>query len=141
MKKLSILSLLALLILGSCKKDTPTSATCTYNTASVIGTYKTTSFLYKADAATPEVDLFPSYPDCEKDDLLTFNSNGTYTVSEGATSCNPTNADSGTWSVSGNNMIVDSTTAEIQNFSCAGFKVKLTDAVTGEITTVSLAKQ
>jgi hypothetical protein len=141
MKKLSILSLLALLILGSCKKDTPSSTTCTYNTASVLGSYKTTSLLYKADAVTPEEELFSLYPDCQKDDLLTFNSNGTYTVSEGATSCNPTNADSGTWSVSGNNMILDGETVEIQNFSCSSFKVKLTDAVTGEIITISLAKQ
>jgi len=141
MKKLSILSLLALLILGSCKKDTPPSTTCTYNTASVLGSYKTTSLLYKADAVTPEVDFFPSYPDCQKDDLLTFNSNGTYTVSEGVTSCNPANADSGTWSVSGNNMILDGETVEIQNFSCSGFKVKVTDALTGEIFTISLAKQ
>jgi hypothetical protein len=140
MKKLSILSLLALLILGSCKKDTP-STSCTYNTASVTGTYKTNSLIYKADAATPEVDVFPTYPNCQKDDLLTFNSNGTYTVSEGATSCNPTNADSGTWSISGNNMILDGETVEIQNFSCTGFKVKSTDIATGETFTITLVKQ
>ena len=140
MKKLSILSLLALLILGSCKKDTP-STSCTYNTASVLGSYKSTSFLYKANAATPEVDLFPSYPDCQKDDLLIFNSNGTYTLSEGATSCNPSNADSGTWSISGNNMILDGETVEIQNFSCSGFKVKTTDIISGETFTITLAKQ
>ena len=126
--------------MGSCKKDTP-STSCTYNTASVLGSYKTTSFLYKADAATPEVDLFPSYPNCQKDDLLTFNSNGTYTLSEGATSCNPSNADSGTWSISGNNMILDGETVEIQNFSCSGFKVKTTDITSGESFTITLAKQ
>ncbi len=140
MKKLTIFAFLTVLFLSACKKDTPTT-TCTFNSSSVAGTYKITSFIYKADATSPEVETFTTFPDCQKDDLLTFISDGTYTVSEGTLSCNPSTSDNGTWSIIGNNLVIDGETSEVLNFSCSGFKVKTTDTTTGETFTITLAKQ
>ena len=141
MKKIISLSLLVSLFFISCKKDTP-AVVCTLSSTSILGTYKTTSVLYKADAATAEVDIFPLYDACQKDDLLTFVTGGSYASTEGATSCTPTNSSNGTWSLSGSTMTLDGTdVASISDFSCSGFKVKTTDAVTGETFTITLVKQ
>ena len=141
MKKIISLSLLVSLLFVSCKKDTP-AVVCTLSSTSILGSYKTTSVLYKADAATAEVDLFTGYPDCQKDDLLTFVTGGLYASTEGATACTPANNSNGTWTLSGSTIILDGTDdASVSDFSCSGFKVKITDALTGETYTLTLVKQ
>ncbi|MBI1221623.1 MAG: hypothetical protein GC180_03380 [Bacteroidetes bacterium] len=103
MKKVNFLPLFALMaamILSACSKkndttSTPTKSnkelllekawmvsTATINPAYDFGNGKTTDFLSTWDA-------------CDKDDLMTFHSNSTYTGDEGATKCDP--GDSQTW--------------------------------------------
>ncbi|MBC6991511.1 lipocalin family protein [Hymenobacter sp. BT491] len=48
---------------------------------------------------------------CQKDDLLRYNSNNTYTISEGATSCTPPDTDNGTWSLSADGTKLTQTSA------------------------------
>lgn len=132
--------LVAVAILGACKKDTATT-TCTLSSTSIVGTYKLTAMTNKVNDATPAVDLYASFDACQKDDLYAFNNGGTYVISEGATSCTPTNASSGTWTLSGTTFTLDGDPAEISNFSCTGFEVKVADPATGAVTNATFAKQ
>ena len=141
MKKIAFLLIAAVSLFVSCKKDDPANTTCTLSATSISGTYKMTAFILKQDAITPEVDLFPTIEACQKDDLYTFNTNGTYAVAEGATSCSPTNANTGIWSLSGTTMTIDGETSEVSDFSCTGFKSKTSDAATGAVYTLTFAKQ
>jgi hypothetical protein len=138
--KQSFIILFALVTLfSSCKKDS--TPTCDLNLTNISGTYKITSLIYKADATTPETDVFLLYDACQKDDLFSFNANGTYVISEGATSCSPSNSDSGNWSLGGTTIIIDGEAAEVLDFSCNGFKARTTDVTSGEVITVTFAKQ
>jgi hypothetical protein len=50
-------------------------------------------------------DLFTSVPDCTKDDILKFGTNGTFTWNEGASKCDPTDPQeflNGTWAFTNN---------------------------------------
>ena len=141
MKKLFIIASALLVAFSSCKKDDP-APTCNLDNNGILGSYKITSILYKANTATPEVDIFALYDGCQKDDILTMLSNGTYTITEGATTCTPTNADSGTWSLSGSTLTLDGTDpGTVSNFSCSGFTLTQTFAATGETTKITLVKQ
>lgn len=141
MKKLLIITSALVVVFSSCKKDDPLP-TCNLDNNGILGGYKVTSILYKANATAPELDIFALYDACEKDDIITFVSNGVYTVTEGATSCTPTNADSGTWSLSGSTLTLDGTEGGVvSNFSCSGFTMTQTIASTGEVTKVTLVKQ
>ena len=125
----------------SCKKDTP-AVLCTLSSTSIIGSYKTTALIYKQDANTSEVDIFPLYDSCKKDDLLTFVTGGTYTNTEGATSCSPANNSNGTWSLNDSTMTIDgSDEVSVSDYSCFGFKMKITDDTSGETYTLTLVKQ
>ena len=141
MKKLFIIASALVVAFSSCKKDDP-APTCNLDNNGILGNYKITSFSYKASATDTVIDIFANYPPCEKDDILTFVANGVYNVTEGATSCTPTNADSGTWSLSGSTLTLDGTEGGVvSNFSCSGFTITQTIASTGEVTTITLAKQ
>jgi len=141
MKKLLIIASALVVTFSSCKKDNP-APTCNLDNNGILGNYKVTSILYKANAASPEVDIFATYDACEKDDIISFVTNGVYTVTEGATSCTPTNADSGTWSLSGSTLTLDGTDGGVvTNFSCSGFTITQTIASSGEVTKITLAKQ
>jgi hypothetical protein len=63
--------------------------------ANILGIYKITSILYKSNPQTPEIDYFMYYDECEKDNLLIFNSNNTHIISEGATAFSPTTSETG----------------------------------------------
>jgi hypothetical protein len=118
MKTILLLAFFSLVFI-SCRKDPP-PATCTTNVASLSGTYKLTSLKYKATASSTEQDYLVLMDACERDDLVTLNSNGTYTYTDAGTVCSPNGSDNGTWSLSGNTInsdgVVDGT---IQNFDCA----------------------
>lgn len=139
MKKLIFISISILTIVTtSCKKETET---CTLSSTSIVGSYKIASILYKENAQTPVVDDFTTYDACEKDDILTFNSNGNWTLTEGATSCNPANSDDGSWSLVGSIFTVDGESLIISNFSCTEFTLNQSDPATGESTATRLVKQ
>ena len=139
MKKLLILSAAAIVLFTtSCKKD---NETCTLSSSSITGAYKIASVLYKADAQTPAVDIITTYDACEKDDILTFSSNGTWTQSEGATSCSPSNSGNGNWSLVGETLSLDGVSTTVSNFSCSEFTINITGPGVGETTTTRLVRQ
>jgi hypothetical protein len=141
MKKILSLVVAVLFLAASCKKESSTP-TCTLSAAAVSGNYKLTAVLYKASSLAQEIDLFLQYDACEKDNIYTFNPNGTYTISDGVVACSPSDADAGLWSLNGTTMTVDDEAGQVSDFSCSGFKAKLiTDPTVGETTTLVFARQ
>jgi hypothetical protein len=140
MKKTITLATFFIVIFSSCKKaEVVQNPTCLLSTSNLLGTYKITSILYKSSPQTPEIDYFMYYDECEKDNLLIFNSNNTYIISEGATACSPTRTESGHWNLNQSLITINSELGTITDFTCTGMKIK--KVYGAEETTIILAKQ
>jgi hypothetical protein len=143
MKKLSLLLLLPTLFFA-CKKEDHKSAACTADVPSISGSYKVTAFAYKASASSPEVDYFNIiFSDaCERDDMLTFNSNGNWTLKDAGVVCSPSGDDNGAWSLSGNTMSMDGEPATIESFDCKNLVLVESDVMTtGDKLKITLTRQ
>lgn len=140
MKPLSVFACAIVFLFSSCKKDDP-APTCNLDATGILGNYKLSSLVYKADASTPELDIFFLFEPCQKDDLYIFAPNGAYSIAEGATSCSPSNAETGTWSLSGTQLSVDGEVGVVSNYSCSGFTLTQTDNTTGEVTKAVFVRQ
>ena len=77
MRKLIII-LFAFSLFTSCKKDK--DKTCALSVTAVAGNYKITAIRYKATPASAETDYFNIFftDPCERDDVFSYNANGTY---------------------------------------------------------------
>ena len=140
MKKIYSISIVFAFLFSSCKNENiPPNATCNLTQANVIGTYKITSILYKLNPQTPAIDYFMYYDECEKDNLLIFNSNNTYIISEGATACSPTRTESGHWNLNQSLITINTELGTVTDFTCTGMKIK--KVYGAEETTIILAKQ
>lgn len=101
MKK-KLFTVLVVAALFSCKKsdDTaPVEASLDINIANLTGSYKLTSSL-KNDGTT-NTDLYSTMADCQKDDVYTYGATGNFTRAEAALVCSPTNAEVGTYTLTG----------------------------------------
>ena len=125
MKKI-LASCLIVSLLISCKKDKKED--CTLSMAAISGNHKITAVRYKATPASPEVDYYNSiYTDpCERDDVFSFNANGTYVFTDAGVVCTPSNSDTGNWSQSGNTVTIDGDAANVESFNCTTLTVSLT---------------
>jgi hypothetical protein len=140
MKKVITLATFLTVIFSSCKKaEVVQNPTCLLSASNLLGTYKITSILYKSSPQTPEIDYFMYYDECEKDNLLIFNSNNTYIITEGATACSPTRTESGHWNLNQSLITINSELGTITDFTCTGMKIK--KVYGAEETTIILAKQ
>ena len=95
MKKV-IFGLLSLtLIFGACKKSKDAPA---FTKENVAGAYSLTKVTFKTSAGGGEQDITSSYvDDCEKDDILTLKSDGTYDSKDAGQQC--TGDYTGTWNI------------------------------------------
>lgn len=117
MKKL-IAILLPVLIIASCSKKPDND--CDINRNNIAGVYKVTKAVYKFNEHTPNANFYDFlYPEpCNKDDVFSFQADGSYTMLDGGTTCAPVNNHSGTWSVLGNVFFTDGVPAIIEYFEC-----------------------
>jgi hypothetical protein len=143
MKKIGYL-LLGTLFLVSCKKDEK----CEVTVDAFAGSYKTTSVKYKANPNDAEVDFYNFIFGnvCDRDDYITYNTNGTYNYVDAGQVCIPNNNSSGTWSLSGNVITLDapSNTSEISNYSCGSNTITLIARnvlVQGDVMTSVIVRQ
>lgn len=109
--------------LFSCKKEKSNDQpACAVNVANISGAYKLTALQYKASATSAPVDYYAYTEDCEKDDILTFKSDGTYDYNDAGTACTPVNNDHGTWQLNGNvltkNGDGEQLNATIESYDC-----------------------
>lgn len=140
MKKTSLF-LLSLVLLFSCSKP---ETECTTSVASISGSYNITAYSYKESASSPETDYYPVlFPDaCERDDVLTFNVNGTYQKTDERVVCSPPENDNGTWALSGNTMTVNGDLNTIESFDCKTLVVVSTDfLIPGDKLKITLIRQ
>ena len=119
MKQITLLAALTIMIVTACSKD-PKPPACETNSTSVAGAYKITAVKYKSSASASEVDymnvLFPDA--CDRDNIYTFNANGTYIIKDAGTVCSPNGDDNGTWSLSGSTMVIDGDPTALEKFDC-----------------------
>ncbi len=116
------LTLTSTILLTSCKKEEkepePTPAPTPAPAPAQTNTQKITGKAWKTTAATVDpaynvggtmiTDWYSQMPACSKDDLMTLNSNGTYTEDEGASKCDPSDPQvtTGTWVWNSNETII-----------------------------------
>jgi hypothetical protein len=125
MKKIFAIALIALFALGSCKKK---KDTCAINATSVSGTYRITAIMYKANSSATEMNIYDTYYDaCEKDDLYKFLAAGLFEYEDAGTDCSPAGDYSGTWSLSGNTIVVDGDPATVESFDCTNLYISVAD--------------
>ena len=137
-KSLGLISLMMLLVMASCKKDDPAPVKTTkdYLTAH---NWKMTAQVIDPGVninGTIITDIFVFVPDCTKDDLTKFESNGSITDDEGATKCDPTDPQTttdGKWVLSSDKKTMtitypneDPTSIEILTINDTTFKGKFT---------------
>ena len=116
-KTILALSMLSLIFV-SCKKDeddepvTPTKENLT-------GSFKKTGHVVAGvnifNNSDPSMNMYEA---CERDDIYTFNANGTYTRTEGGAVCTPSRTENGTWSLSGSTMTVNGDQNMVESFDC-----------------------
>jgi len=93
--KILFLSFLCTATFTACKKDKDESVALTKE--NLVGTYKLTA------STVNGADVMAQMNACEKDDLFKFNTDGTYENVDAGAQCST--ADSGTWTLPGNNTI------------------------------------
>ncbi len=124
----------------SCKKD---PASCATTVASIAGSYKIAAYTYKQSASSPEIDYYPMlFPDaCERDDVISFNADGTYQKTDVGMVCSPPENDNGTWSLLGNALTIDGAQNGIESFDCKTLVLFNTDLlISGDILKITLVK-
>lgn len=107
-------------ILFSCKKEKSIDPpACAVNVANISGAYKLTALQYKASATAAPVDYYAYTEDCEKDDIVTFKSDGSYDYNDAGTTCSPDKTEHGTWQLKGNILSKDGELdATIESYDC-----------------------
>ena len=138
-KLLSVIFIL--LLVSSCRKDSKNE--CTPTVASVSGTYKLTALKYKAGASATEQDYLLMRDDCENDDLIILNANGTYQYQDAGISCSPNGNDNGTWGITGNMVFSDGIVGGIiESFDCRSLTVYTSNfIVPGDKITMTITRQ
>lgn len=143
MKKIFLLSSLFALAFVGCKKSSSSNNnSCTLSASSIVGSYKMTAMVLTMAGQTVDIFNNDSYtPPCSRDNIYTLNANGNYTVADGATACDPSDASSGTWTLSGNTLTMDgSDVSTVSEFTCSSFKI-VSSGMQGESTTVTFTRQ
>ncbi len=143
MRKILFFVLISVLTLTSCKKDDKKEDKCTLSEANLAGNYKVTSIKYRDSVSGPEVEIINEFLEpCQKDDVLTFNTNHTYVNTDAGTICDDNNTYDGAWSINGNAISLDGDAAVIEDFNCNRFIVSQTDVDTpGDKITITYTRQ
>lgn len=133
---------LSMLTVTSCKKKDKEPENITPTTSNLSGSYKTAKVTGTASGSSTEIDITSTWLDaCEKDDIITLSSNGTYTVVDAGTTCSPTSADTGTWSLVNSTTInIDGSVNTIKRFNGTNLDISFSDPSAGTVT-IYLVKQ
>lgn len=116
-KSILFFSLAFVVIATGCKKDDKETV-CDLNATNMVGSYKLSSVLFNGTEVINDPTFFEA---CSRDDIFTFVSGGTYTITEGQTACaTPTN-ETGNWTLTGTTLDLDGEAGQVSAFSCTGF--------------------
>jgi Lipocalin-like domain len=107
-------------LMMGCKKEKTAEPACTTSMAGMAGTYRLTALQYKINAAAPAQDYLQLLDDCEQDDLVTLQANGSYIYQDAGVSCTPARNETGTWSLSGSTISSDGIiNGTISSYNCS----------------------
>ncbi|MFL5787010.1 MAG: DUF5004 domain-containing protein [Flavisolibacter sp.] len=137
-KAIQVLLLFSCSITGiRCSKSASVSTSIQINTQNLSGTYKLTGITAKDNATGIQIDLYSQLKDCQKDDLEILNANGTYQYVDAGTQCSPPGDFTGSWSVIGSKITLDTNTGDIQKFDGKTLIVTSTETNNGSTYTVT----
>ncbi|MGO4288986.1 lipocalin family protein [Chitinophaga sp. RAB17] len=105
--KWALIAMTAGTMIFACKKEKSSTPECSINVTSLSGAYKLTALQYKASATAAPVDYLAFMEPCEKDDIITLKSDGTYKYNNAGTVCESDKIGDGTWQLSGNTLTSD----------------------------------
>ncbi|MFB6457791.1 lipocalin family protein [Chitinophaga sp. Hz27] len=132
-------------IMFSCQKDKSESTTpsCEVSMNGLAGSYRLTALEYKSATNASPVDFLASMDACEKDDILTLNSNGSYKYDDMGTVCSPSGTEQGTWTVSGKTLTSDGIlSGTVASYDCKTLVYYVENALTkGDRFTYTLVKK
>lgn len=118
-KKRAFLTVAVLATLVSCKKE-KAAQPCERTTAGISGSYKLKSIEYRMTPTATPVDFMAFLDPCEKDDIIQLKNDGTWIYTDAGSVCTPSNADNGTWSLSGDVITSDGlVSGTIQSYDCS----------------------
>jgi hypothetical protein len=142
MKKVLLVIVSGATLFG-CKKEKANTSGCAIDVANLSGAYKLTALQYKSDANTAAVDYLAFLDDCEKDNILHLNSNGSYKEEDAGTVCTPSETSVGTWQLHGNTLTSDGTlNGTIVSFDCKTLVYFVDNAIQqGDRLTYTMEKQ
>ncbi len=142
--KAILLTVFIFVLFASCKKEeknAPSSPTCSTTVAKLTGSYKVTAMTYTAPGM-PNTDYFATLNVCRKDDVHVLEANGNYSYQDAGAACAPPGSYSGTWSLSGNTLTLNTQVATIQSFNCDVLVIHGSPGVVaGDGMTTTLKKQ
>jgi Lipocalin-like domain len=141
-----VIALTTIYLLNACKKTTVAENTiCTVSKTSMAGAYKLAAMRYRANPTSAEVDFMPFVENCEKDDLLILNANGTYTYTDLAVVCNPNGTENGNWDLVGDILTCSSggiLNGKLVSFDCKKLVYSVDNTLApNDKTIVTLTKQ
>ncbi|MEP6674523.1 MAG: hypothetical protein ABJA78_05195 [Ferruginibacter sp.] len=139
-------ALLIIILVTSCKKSSDSSLSCSLTEANIIGNFRITGLVRRLNPLSENIDLFSSYPACQKDDVIQFMANGTYKYIDAGTRCSPYDSQPDPWSIIGaNQMHFDGELFTVKSFDCNTLVIYKIDAPQintnpGAVTTLTLSK-
>ncbi|RAK35887.1 UNVERIFIED_ORG: lipocalin-like protein [Chitinophaga ginsengisegetis] len=127
----------------SCQKEESNAPGCSISMTGLSGTYKLTALKYQASAAAAPVDYLASMDACEKDDIITLKSDGTYEYNDAGTVCTPAESKHGAWQVKGNTLTSDGTlNGTVASYDCKTLVYYTENSiVAGDKLTFTMVKQ
>lgn len=129
MRKILLCVSAAVMLLTACNKDEDEEpANVTPTVANLSGSYKITA------STANGVNVFDNsnaamnfYEPCMRDDVYTLVSNGTYTLTDAGTQCNPPTTDTGTWALTNTTTLnIDGADWTINSFNGTKLVVSMT---------------
>lgn len=140
MKKGLIALSAIVLLMSSCKKDDDNN-NVTPTTSNLVGTYRMTAATEDGVNVFDNSDASQNYFEaCERDDQFKLNADGSTTTVDAGTQCNPTSADTGTWSLTNSNtLVLDGMPLTIESFN--GTTLRLTQSILGSTYKATYVKQ
>jgi hypothetical protein len=127
----------------ACKKEKDSTPGCPVTMENLSGSYKLTALQYKASANATPADYLAYLDDCEKDNIISLKSDGTYKEDDAGTVCTPSETAEGTWQLNGKTLISDGTlNGTIASFDCKSLIFYVDNALKqGDRLTYTLEKQ
>jgi len=131
------------LIFFSCKKDKEETPACSISMDGLAGSYKITKIQYKASAGSAAMDFMNYLEECQKDDITTLNSNGTYKHDDGGLVCEPSESDNGVWVVKDSAVLSDGLiNGKVESYDCKTLVYYMADVlVEGDKITFTAERQ